>query len=138
LRREPDCTVPPHDSIADSFFVVPPSSAPPPNPAPSASRKADRPSLAPRASTSSKTIEELTLENESLKANLDAFARQYQQLVDDRVVEKEALKGSIVAFGKEVRREAERAALASTQVLTKPPSVNGGAFAPSLSSTVDC
>ena len=106
------------ESIADSFFVVPPSSAPPVLNGKSTSTSTS-PHSEPASRSSSKTAEELSLENASLKTALDGLARQYEHLVQERAQEKEALKGSIISFGKEVRREAERAAL--TVVAAKSP-----------------
>lgn len=122
-------TAPVQDSIADSFFVVPPSAAASTSNGPRLARTTTTPAST-STRTTGKTAEELALENDSLKTALDALARQYEHIVHERAAEKEALKGSIVVFGQEVRREAERAVAAQGKPVN-PPSrpTNGGALA---------
>lgn len=58
--------------------------------------------------SSNKSIEELTLENASLKSTVDELASQLHTLLRSNQKEKAQLKESVLDLGRDLRREAEK------------------------------
>ena len=90
--------------ITDSFYIVP-SPNQSLNSIPSTGNTKISRSV-PVNSPCSKTVEELTLENESLKTALDALALKHQKLREEQFKEKEVIRDSIADLGREMKREA--------------------------------
>lgn len=118
-RRAPGRSLPspeepesPNDDMFTSFCFVQPANG---------ANRSDSPAFLPRghsdrscsitpqdATQSTKTVEELLLENAELKSNLDQLAVQFQKMVNVQNKDRETLKHSILDLRRDIQRTSAR------------------------------